>query len=278
MRAFRAAAVTFAMLTMAGSVLAQNDASERDGPRGGRRGRGGFGRGMMDRNSFLGLLRMEEVRDELRVTEDQSTELRAAGEDVRENMQPPEVDFENFRNLSGEERRAAFEKMREFGRKVEQEARTKLASILDEGQMRRLRGLWVQRVGALAALSSDDIAAELELTDDQKAALADQRAEQREQFGGRGGRRRGEGGPPGTGAGEGSGDFRERFQQMRQQAEEKALGVLTDDQQQEFAAIKGEDFEFPQRGRGFRGGRGRGEGDNGDGPRRRRGSPPRNAE
>jgi hypothetical protein len=184
--------------------------------------------------------------------------------------------------------------MEEFCANLEKEARTKLAGILDEAQMKRLRGLWVQRAGTLAALTNDEIATELKLDDDQKAKLKTQRDEQRSRT--RGGRQRGEDNPPPAGAnppagdnppaagdrprGEGAGDFLERFRAARREAEEKALGILTEEQKTAFAAIKGEEFTFPQRdfgggGRGF--GRGRGDGD-GDGPPRRRGGPARDAE
>ena len=230
---------------------------------------------MMDRNSYLGLLRMDEVRDELQVTEEQGDKIREAGDELRDSIQPPDVDFSSLRDGTPEERRETFAKMREFSSKVEKEARAKLAGILDETQMKRLRGLWVQRVGTLAALSDKEIAAELKLSEDQQKALASQQDDQRGRFGFGGGRRRGEGGPPpGAGGGEG-GDRRERFEQMQQEAEEKALGVLTDEQKTAYAEIKGDEFEFPQRE--FRGRRGRGADDD-DGPRRgRRGGPQRDA-
>jgi hypothetical protein len=221
---------------------------------------------MGDRNSYLGLLRMEEVRAELKVSEEQGTRIREAGEALRDSLPPPEIDFANLRDAEPEEREAAMAKLREHGAKVEAEARAKLAGILDEAQMKRLRGLWVQRAGAIAALNDAAIATELKLSDDQKKTLAAQRDEQRGQFGGR---RRGEGGPPpGGGGGEGAGNFLERMQQARKEAEEKALGVLNDEQKAAFSALKGDAFQFPQPEFGRdRGGRGR---DGGDGERRER--------
>ena len=59
--------------------------------------------------------------------------------------------------------------------------------------------------------------------------------------------------------------------------EEQALGVLTEAQKEAFAEIKGDDFEFPQRGFGRRGQRGGDDGVDGDRPRRRRGPPQRDA-
>jgi hypothetical protein len=244
--------VAVALLVTAGSVLAQNDTPSGDRPeRGG--GRGGFGRMGGDRNSYLGLLGIKEVRDELKVTEEQDKQVEGIREEIR-NLPSPEgvPDFASLRDLSDDERRAAFAKMRAAGAAREKEARTKLATVLDEAQIKRLKGLWVQRVGSLTALNDSELATELKLTDDQKKLLTTQREEQQSQFGGRFGR------------GEGGGDFRERFEAARKAANEKADGVLTDEQKTAFAALKGDEFKFPPPQ--FGGGRGRDRGEGGERP------------
>lgn len=291
MRMLNAATFTLAVLLITGTLLAQNDGpggppGERGGPPGG--GRPGFGRGMGgDRNSYLGLIRIDKVREELKITDEQHEKIRSAVEEIRSGLPAPDVDFGSLRDAPPEERQAAWAKMQEFGAKFEKEVRTRLAGVLDETQMKRLRGLWVQRAGAVVALNDADIAAELKLDDDQKAQLKAQADEQRGQMRGGfgfGGRPRGEGNPPADGnpppRGEGGGNFLERFREARKAADDKALAVLSDEQKAAFAAIQGEAFEFPppQFGGpgGFGGGRGRG-GDGEGGPRRR-GGPGRDAE
>ena len=220
---------------------------------------------------MAGMLRQEDVRAELKITAEQETKVREASDAVRESMQPPEFNFEELRDAPEEERQAAFTKMREFGDSVEKELRTKLAGILDEAQMARLRGLWAQRVGDVTALNNEDIAVALKLGDEQKATLKAQLEEERPMMRGgggggfgSGGRPRGEGnrppadagGPP-AGAGsppaggpppgaEDGGERRERRSEARRLSSEKALAVLTEEQKTAYATIKGEAFPFAE--------------------------------
>jgi Spy/CpxP family protein refolding chaperone len=275
--------VAVAVLATAGSVFAQNDGPGggegrgRGGPGGGF-GRGGFGR-MGGQDSYLGLLRIDEVKTELKLTDDQNTKIAAIGEEMR-NAPPPEglPDFREIRDLPDEEQQAAWAKWAEFNATREKEANTKVGTVLDEAQMKRLRGLWVQRAGVLAALNNADLATELKLTDDQKTQLATQREEQRASMRGGFGGRRGEGGgpPPGGGAG-GGGNFAERMREIRKASDEKALAVLTDEQKAALTAIEGDKFTFPppQFGGGPGGGRGRNRGEGGDRPN---GGPQRDAQ
>jgi hypothetical protein len=288
MRALRLSAAAFAVLLTAGTLLAQGD-----GPGAGFRGGRGFG----DRNSMAGLLRQDDVQKVLGITSEQDTKIREATEAAFKSVQPPDIDYQGLRDASAEDRQAAWAKMREFGQSVDKEFRTKLAGILDETQMKRVRGLWAQRAGDLAALNNEEIAAELKLDDAQKATLKTQLDEERPQMRGFGfgGRRPGEGNPPADGAsppqgagappaegagsppaaGEGGGEGRERFQDRRREArrasDEKALAVLTEEQKTAYVAIKGEPFEFaePQFRAFGGGGRRGGDGDSSDRPRTR---------
>ncbi|MFO1093954.1 MAG: hypothetical protein U0992_11670 [Planctomycetaceae bacterium] len=172
-----------------------------------------------------------------------------------------------MRDGTDEERAAARAKMQEYATKLDKEMRGKLTGILDEVQMKRLQGLWIQRAGALSALNNEQVAADINLTDDQKSKLKTQLAEQ-PPFG-FGGRRGGEGGTPPAGGGEGAGNPFERMQAARKEADDKALAVLTDEQKAQFDVLKGAKFDFPppQFGGGFGGGRG---GEGGGGGRRGR--------
>ncbi|MBL8848412.1 MAG: hypothetical protein JNG89_01955 [Planctomycetaceae bacterium] len=273
MRALRVAGFALAVLLTASCLLAQGDGPGPGGPPGGPGGGGGFGfrggrGGFGDRNSMVGMLRQEDVRAELNITADQETKVREAGDAVRQSIQPPEFNYEELRDASEEERRAAFTKMREFGESIEKELRSKLAGILDEAQMTRLRGLWAQRVGDLAALNHEDIAVALNLTDEQKATLKTQLDEERPMMRGGGGgfgfggRPRGEGNPPPAGAGgppaggppaggpppggDDGGERRDRRSEARRISSEKALAVLTEEQKTAYATIKGAAFPFAE--------------------------------
>jgi Spy/CpxP family protein refolding chaperone len=149
-----------------------------------------------------------------------------------------------------DEQRAEFEKQR-LERTREEKA--KLAEILLPHQLKRLTEIFIQQSG-VNALQDDDIAKELNISDAQKAKLAEVRRQNdeargalmRELFQGGGG---------------GGGDRdanRAKFDEMRKTADAKMLAVLTSDQQKKFEEMKGKPFEMPEgAGRGgFGGGQG----------------------
>ena len=160
----RIATTGLAMLVLAGSLMAQDERPQR-GERGerGNRERGAFDRGAGN-NSYLGLLRMDVVKTELKITEAQQQEIDRIAEEAR----APRGDFAFNRDATPEERAAQFAEMREAANQREEETRKKLAGVLDETQNARLLGIWVQRVG-LEALSNETVAAKIGLTDAQKA-------------------------------------------------------------------------------------------------------------
>jgi hypothetical protein len=131
------------------------------------------------------------------------------------------------------------------------EEKAKLAEILLPHQSKRLNEIYVQQNG-LNALQDEDIAKDLNISEAQKAKLAEVRDANRtamfEQM-------RGGGGAPGGGGGDREAFFA-RMQEYRKQADAKLLAVLTPDQQKKFEAMKGKPFEMPENRGGFGGGRG----------------------
>ena len=110
---------------------------------------GGFGRGM----DGSALLSQKSVQEELKLTEDQITKVTAVGKDLREKYAD---------DLKDKDKRQ--ETMKKMG-----EARTKaLAGILKPEQTKRLHQIEVQ-VGGLNALTKDDVAKTLSLTEKQIA-------------------------------------------------------------------------------------------------------------
>lgn len=263
------------------TVHAQRDENPQDGRgqrEGGRRGRGGFGGGfgpgfggggLGARGGLLGLLRIEEVRTELKIAEDQQELISALADDLNEGR--PEFPA-NFRDLSEDERQAFFRQMQDWSAKQDQQARATLLTILQPEQYQRLAQIHIQ-VQGVAALADEEVATKLNLSADQKAritAVIDENSQKmRDEMRAAFGPQRGERGD--------LQEMREKMEAMRKAGDEQVLAVLTVEQKTAFEAMKGEKFDLPQRGfggpGGFRGpgfGGGRGAGNEGGRPGRPR--------
>lgn len=271
--------MSLALVVALAPVLSAQDEGrgrgQRGGQGGGQRGGGGFGGGGFGGGGFggpgggfempaalelMGLLRMEEVREEI----DLSTE-------VYEALQKTQPDFRSMRDASPEERA---EKMKEFGA----QAADAMDEVLEPGQQTRLMGLLVQQRGN-SAVTNEMIAEKIGLDADgiKKVKEAVQAAgeevrksgesmrdEMREIFT--------------SGDREKMGEMREKMQAMMEKAREAGdaaiVKVLTADQKSELEKLKGEKFEFPEQqfgGRGAGGPQGGGRGAGGAGGRPDRG-------
>lgn len=205
------------------AVAAQAHISQSQPPR----GPGGPGRGQM-----LGvgaLLFSEEVRGEIDLLEEQEADLRQMGEEVRDKMRRI---FSGMRDLSPEERRAAFEDARESMQAVRDEVNERVKQVLMPHQWDRLRQIELQqqmrRQGA-ESLGSGRIAEALGLTEEQKLELQRRAAEQ-------------------------TAKLEERIRQLREEAQDEVLKVLTAEQRAKFDELMGKPFELQGRpdGSGFR--------------------------
>lgn len=232
-RQVTALVVTAAVLATASSVMAQPG---RGGP-GGRGGFGGFGGG-----GVAGLMAMQEVQKELSISDEQKSKIETLMEELR--PQPPQGGFGNFQDLSPEERQKRMAEMRKQGEEMAKKAEEGLKGILDAKQATRLGELRNQREG-VRALTRADVAAKLELTDEQKGTLKEL-AEANPQFGfGGGGPGRGQGGAGGQGN---PGDFQARMEEARKRQEKftsDSMAVLTDAQKTKWESLQGKKFEFP---------------------------------
>jgi Spy/CpxP family protein refolding chaperone len=260
-------------------VIATADAQP---PGGGRRpgaimgGRGGPG---MMGGGLLGLLGMQEVREELKVTEAQQDKLRELGEKLREEMRGIFPDREATQDLTPEQRRErmqeAMEKFRKEAEKRAPEVEKQIAEILDKAQFKRIKQLEVQRQGVDALLRADIIQA-LGLTQDQQGKIKEAIEERNKKQEELGEQMRGmfQGGFRDMSE-EQRADARKKMEQLGEkrreiqtEAQKKAMGFLTDDQKAMMPNLMGEPFEFPRfdRRRGPGQGRG-GEGQQGEGQR-----------
>jgi hypothetical protein len=213
----------------------------------GRRGFGFFGGGFGPGGNLLTLATNEAVQKELGIGADLAAKLTSLRDDYRaaiqKEYQTAGIDFQNFQNLSADERQKVMAKMTEINTKLNEEFTPQLAKLLSADQMVRLKQIQIQAQGATALTANPEVAKELNLSEEQQRKLSDLQAEflrrQRDLFA--------------------SGDPQERLAKMRELSSErdaKMLAVLTDEQKQKFTALKGEPFDVSQLGFGGRGRRG----------------------
>jgi len=197
----------------------------------GRGGRGGFG-------GPGGLINMEPVQKELKLTEDQVTKAKEAVQSINEKFQ------EDRAKLADLDQGERIQKGQELAAKQGEEIYAALAKDWKPDQVKRLKQLGVQQAG-LQAFMNPSVAKTLKLTDEQKEKVRTFQGEQMEEmrglFGG--------GGDPA--------DAQKKMAAMRKEFLAKGVAILTDDQKKEWKELNGEPFEFPaQAGFGGRGGKG----------------------
>lgn len=240
-RGWEIAAALMAVGLMVQVLLAQ--------PGEGRRGRGPGG-GFGGPPTPVRLLGIKEVQDALKLTDEQKTKITELNEKVREELRAAMQDGGG----------------REKVQKMMDETTAKVKEILDEGQQKRLLGIFIQVNGA-NSVSNPEVAKELNLTDEQKKKIEEIRQKNmdsmRELFQGA---RDQEGGREA---------IREKAEKLRDEESKAILAVLTEVQQKQLEELKGEKVDVDlSRLRGFGGPGGR----NGDRPRGGRGARNRSAD
>lgn len=251
LRCCRSVAV-FSVLLSASVAFAQRPQGQ-----GGRPGAfgAGFGGGFGGFGGItpLSLANNEAVQKELNISDEQAGQLKSLNDDVREEMRGAfaGVDFQGLRDLSQEEREKKMAEFREKSaaaqKKINDKVKPKLAEILNASQSERLQQIAWQAAGPQAYQDADLIAA-LKITKEQQDKLAaitkEYTDKQRELF-------------PRGGAGGGERpNFEEIQKKMRELGEsrDKALSdVLTTEQREQFAKLKGKPFDVAQLRRGFGG-------------------------
>lgn len=204
-----------------------------------QRGRGE--RGMDRMLGMVPLLRVETVRQELGVNDEQSKSIETTSLQIREEFGQQIREFmQSFRDLSPEERRARRDESDGRLAEIRGKINERLRGDLDEKQFQRLQEIEVQRLvrtSGVGALTSDDLAASLDLTDEQKQQLREQ--------------------------GQAARDANEAI--SLEDVRAKVKDILTPDQMGKLETLFGAAFDLPremlERGRGrFGGGRGGREG------------------
>ena len=206
------------------------------GPGGGRMMMG-MGGGMMG-GGVSGLLGMKEVREELKLDEDQVAELEELSKSMMESMRSlrPQGGGPGGANGGGGQPGAFnpsdVQAMMEKVQKIAEENESKIEEILDPKQLDRLVGLTIQR-SKIQAVKSKLVANRLGITEEQKTKMADiEKAngeKMRELF--QGGFNQ---------------EAREKMTKMREEGEAKLQEVLTAKQKEDMESLKGPEFKFPE--------------------------------
>jgi hypothetical protein len=235
--------LSFALaVLLAGPALAQDQQRQRG--QGGQRGQRGGGMGGIGR-----LIGNESVQKELNLDPSQVEKAQSAVREVREKHRD---EFAKLRDLSQEERR---DKMRDLNRSVGAEENAALDTVLRPEQMKRLKQIELQQMGA-QAFARAEVEKALNLTDDQKSKIKtindDAQKEMRELFqAGGGGGGQGQAGRQGRGGqgGGGQGANREKIDSLRKETMEKVQSVLTEDQKKSWKELTGTPFhmQMPER-------------------------------
>ncbi|MBN2477259.1 MAG: hypothetical protein JXB62_21810 [Pirellulales bacterium] len=215
-------------LVLGAALVAAAHAQAAQGPR-----RGFIGG--MNRGSLLGLLRMEAVQKELKLTEENLAKVTELGGKLREEMQEQ---FAALREIEDREQRRA--KMTELSDGLDRKVREQLREVLSREQIMRLYQIRMQIRAAVESLTNRFVIRRLELTEEQQQKLAEISKEiAAKQSELRGSMR--------DATAEQRTEVFQKLRQIRTDADEKALGVLTDAQKTAFEEMKGEKVELPTR-------------------------------
>lgn len=125
--------------------------AQAQAPEGARRGFGRSGHSSM--TGLMGLLRREQVRDALKLTDEQTTEVQEAIDKLGEEMRGQ---FATLRDIQDRDERR--EKMTEWTEQVEQKTREQLRDVLERGQMMRLYQIRMQVRPVVQSLANQRVA------------------------------------------------------------------------------------------------------------------------
>ncbi len=213
--------LAIALLT---ATQAQNAESSRRSQSGSRRG------------TFLGLLSVQKVQQELKLSDRQIAKVKQLSKTSR-----AEAREENAALREIENRQQRYAKMAQLAKQRDEQARGQVRKVLSDKQMIRLYQIRLQVRGALNSLSNPWLAKRLKLTPEQAeeaAKLAKKtqkkvseayrelrnvmRQDRREKFD----------------------DALQTVHKIRDTANERALALLTAEQRKTFGELEGEPFEL----------------------------------
>ena len=179
------------------------------------------------------LLRSEAVRKELNITPTQLDELikiaEKAGEAVRKNFE----EMQELRDVAPEERKRRFAEITKRAKSEAEETRKQIERVLSPKQLTRLRQLALQLRG-VEGLEDKEVQEQLKLTEEQKRQLKQVRDRVNQQM-----RELWRPGSPMP-----KEVRREKYRALLEDAEAKALALLTAAQKAQFEEMKGPKFDL----------------------------------
>ena len=216
------------VLVMGAAFACAAQAQEREGAR------RGFG-GRSSRGSLLGLLRLEQVQKEMKLSEEQTAKVKEVVEKLGTEMREQ---YTALREI--EDRQQRTEKTTALSDEFDGKVREQLRDVVEREQIMRLYQIRMQVRPAADSLANRYVAGRLELTDEQKQKLAeiakDSQAKQSELYA-----------TMRDATGEQRSEAYQKLGKLRSDADEKALGVLTAEQKKSFEEMKGEKIELEMR-------------------------------
>jgi Spy/CpxP family protein refolding chaperone len=227
--AFSCLMVVLVCFAVSDSAFAQGQGNRR-----GRGGQGGFGR-----TGVLQLLGNVQVQRELKLADDQIAKIKEISDANR-----PQRGGQGANN-----QRPTDEELAARRTKAE-EAGNQAVALLNAGQKNRFQQVRIWSAGTGALTNDDEVAKQLNLTDDQKGAL--------KTIGEESAKKRGEITQGMRGANdETRKKIADELTALRISTENECLAVLTDDQKAQFEKLRGPKFELDRTafGSGGRGGR-----------------------
>lgn len=236
----RSFALTLAVLAAVLISLPVRAQQPQEGPRpGAGRFSRGMGGGMFRGGNSLLLLRLEQVQEELAMTDEQKAQLNEIGQQMMSEIRDQ---FAGMRDLNAEQRQAKWAELREKMSGRAEAFRKKTEAVLLPEQRARMKQIRVRMLGS-RAFSDKEVVEALGITEEQTATFEairtavtgkmrklmeglDWRAMEQEQR-----RQKGR-------------EIAEKARQLQQEAVKEALGVLTEEQIETLEKMKGDEFEL----------------------------------
>jgi len=184
---------------------------------------------------LIGLLRIEQVQKELKLNEDQLAKVQEVAEALGTQMREQ---YGALREIEDREQQRA--KMNELRDEFDSKAREQLRGVLQREQMMRLYQIRMQVRPLIDSLENRYVARRLNLTDEQKAKLAEVDKEAEAKMSELYGKMR-------DANEDQRSELYQQYRAIRSEGDEKALAVLTDEQKKAFEEMKGEKIELEMR-------------------------------
>ena len=190
---------------------------------------------------LMGLLRIEQVQEEIELTDEQAAKVKQLAEKLMGAMREQ---YAGIREIEDDQQRQA--KRAELTEAWETKVQARLRELLPREQLIRLYQIRLQVAGVVYGLNHPFVAGRLELTDEQKqkAAALDEETQQ--------GRRDVFSGMRDVSQEERTkkwGEAREKLTKLRAADDENAIALLTAEQAEAYRALLGEKFELQRPGR-----------------------------